>query len=80
MKTVINADGSLYLCAQKRTSPSGRFGNIHEQSLAEIWSGAERRRAVNELDLTLCPFCVHHRQNEMIEFMAHFRAPHCGFY
>jgi radical SAM protein with 4Fe4S-binding SPASM domain len=80
MKTVINADGSLYLCAQKRTNPVGRIGNIHEQSLAEIWSGVQRARTVNELDLVGCPYCVHDKQNKMIEFMGHFRTPHGSFY
>jgi len=80
MKTVINADGSLYLCAQKRTNPAGRIGNVHEQSLAEIWNGVKRSGVVNELDLVGCPYCVHDKQNKMIEFMANFRAPHGDFY
>lgn len=80
MKTVINADGALYLCAQKRTDPAGRIGNVHEQSLAAIWNGAERRRVVESLDLVNCPFCVHDRQNKTLEFLAHFQAPHRGFY
>jgi radical SAM protein with 4Fe4S-binding SPASM domain len=80
MKTVINADGSLYLCAQKRTNPAGRIGNIHEQSLTEIWNGVKRSRVVDELDLVGCPYCVHDKQNKTIEFMAHFRRPHTGFY
>jgi cyclic pyranopterin phosphate synthase len=80
MKTVINADGSMYLCAQKRTNPSGRIGNVHEQSIAGIWNGVQRSRVVDELDLVGCPYCVHDRQNKMIEYMANFRAPHSGFY
>jgi cyclic pyranopterin phosphate synthase len=80
MKTVINADGSMYLCAQKRTNPEGRVGNVHEQSIAEIWSSVKRAQVVDGLDLTGCPYCVHDRQNKMIEFMAHFRAPHNNFY
>jgi len=80
MKTVINADGSVYLCAQKRTNPEGRIGDVHEQSLSEIWNGRQRSRVVNELDLVNCPYCVHDPQNKMIEFMGHFRAPHRGFY
>jgi MoaA/NifB/PqqE/SkfB family radical SAM enzyme len=80
MKTVINADGSVYLCAQKRTDPAGRIGNVHEQSLAAIWNGAGRRCVVDSLDLVNCPFCVHDRQNKTLEFLAHFQAPHRGFY
>lgn len=80
MKTIINADGSLYLCAQKRTNPSGRIGNVHEQSLREIWDGVKRRDVVEGLDLAGCPYCVHDKQNKMLEFLGHFTAPHRGFY
>jgi len=80
MKTVINADGSVYLCAQKRTNPSGRIGNIYEASLADIWASARRASVVDNLDLLRCPYCVHDKQNKMIEFIAHFGAPHARFY
>ena len=80
MKTVIGADGWLYLCAQKRTNPAGRVGNVHEQTLGEIWDGVRRRAVVDGLDLVGCPYCVHDRQNKMIEFLGHFGAPHRGFY
>jgi radical SAM protein with 4Fe4S-binding SPASM domain len=80
MKTVINADGAMYLCAQKRTNPTGRIGNVHEHSITEIWNSVKRAQVVNGLDLTGCPYCVHDKHNKMIEFMAHFRAPHGSFY
>jgi len=80
MKTVINADGSVYLCAQKRTNPSGRVGNVLTSSLAEIWNSATRRNVVDGLNLLKCPYCVHDRQNKMIEYLAHFQTPHRGFY
>ncbi len=80
MKTIISADGSLYLCAQKRTSADGVIGNVYTSSLAEIWRGEQRRRVVESLKLADCPYCVHDRQNKMLEFLAHFRAPHRGFY
>jgi cyclic pyranopterin phosphate synthase len=80
MKTVINADGLVYLCAQKRTSPDGAIGSVYESSLAEIWCGERRRRVVESLQLADCPYCVHDRQNRILEFLAHFRAPHRGFY
>lgn len=80
MKTVINADGSMYLCAQKRTNPDGRIGNVHDNTIAEIWDSMERADVVNGLDLTRCPYCVHDKQNKMLEFMTHFRAPHRSFY
>jgi radical SAM protein with 4Fe4S-binding SPASM domain len=80
MKTVINADGLVYLCAQKRTSPDAAIGSVHDSSLAEIWRGQTRQRVVDSLQLVNCPYCVHDRQNTILEFLAHFRAPHPGFY
>jgi radical SAM protein with 4Fe4S-binding SPASM domain len=80
MKTIVNADGSVYLCAQKRTDPNGRVGNVHADSLAEIWGSAHRKSVVDNLDLVGCPYCVHDRQNRLIEFLGHFTAPHRGFY
>jgi len=55
MKPVIGADGSVYLCAQKRTDPSGRIGNVHQDSLSGIWNGARRREVIDRLDLSGCP-------------------------
>ena len=80
MKTVVNADGSVYLCAQKRTDPSGRIGNILHDSLARIWNGVNRREVVDGLDLESCPYCVHDPQNKMLEFLTGFQAPHRSFY
>jgi radical SAM protein with 4Fe4S-binding SPASM domain len=80
MKTVINADGNVYLCAQKRTDPSGVIGNVHRNSLREIWEGAQRRQTIEDLCLADCPYCVHDQQNKMLEFLTHFRAPHRSFY
>lgn len=80
MKTIINADGSVYLCAQKRTDPSGRIGNVHEATLAEIWRSARRRDVVDQLDLAACPYCVHGRQNEILEFFTQYHGPHRAFY
>lgn len=80
MKTVINADGAVYLCAQKRTNPTGSIGNIHDNSLLEIWNGNRRKQVVDNLCLLDCPYCVHDKQNKMLEFFAHFQAPHQSFY
>jgi radical SAM protein with 4Fe4S-binding SPASM domain len=80
MKTMINADGNVYLCAQKRTDPNGVIGNVHRSSLREIWEGAQRRQTIEDLCLADCPYCVHDQQNKMLEFLRHFRAPHRRFY
>ena len=80
MKTIVNADGSVYPCAQMRTNPATCIGNIHEASVEEIWNGARRRGLVERLDPQRCPYCVHDRQNQLIEFLGHFKAPHRAFY
>jgi radical SAM protein with 4Fe4S-binding SPASM domain len=80
LKTVINADGSVYLCAQKRTNPDGRIGNINDMPLAEVWNGEQRRQKVATLDLVKCPFCVHDQHNKMVEFLTSFEAPHGAFF
>lgn len=80
MKTIINADGSVYLCAQKRTDPNGRIGNIHESSLRDIWHSDRRRQTIRDLDLIACPYCVHDAQNKILEFVSCFQSPHRDFY
>lgn len=79
-KPVINADGNVYLCAQKRTNKEGVIGNIYDKSLREIWHGEARRRVVDNLNLFSCPYCVHHQQNQMIEFFGSFVSKHRGFF
>ncbi|MDJ0824162.1 MAG: radical SAM protein [Rhodobacter sp.] len=79
-KPIINADGNVYLCAQKRTNNNGVIGNIYEKSLKEIWESDERRKVVEELNLYSCPYCVHHQQNQMIEFFSSFVSKHKGFF
>lgn len=80
LKPIVGADGSVYLCAQKRTNPNGIIGNVLEQSFREIWEGARRQQVVENLDLVSCPYCVHHRQNQMLEFMTNYDAPHGSFF
>lgn len=79
-KPIINADGSVFLCAQKRTNRNAIIGNVHTASLREIWDSEERRAVVRELKLVDCPYCVHHKQNQMIEFFSSFQAPHRSFF
>jgi MoaA/NifB/PqqE/SkfB family radical SAM enzyme len=79
-KPVIGADGNVFLCAQKRTNANGVIGNILESSFADVWTGEQRRRVIEELDLRSCPFCVHDRQNKTIEFLTNFTAPHGSFF
>ncbi|MEU3399480.1 radical SAM protein [Streptomyces filamentosus] len=85
-KPVIGADGNVFLCAQKRTRTdagdgiAGVIGNIYENTFAEIWRGEQRRRVLAELRLKDCPFCVHHDQNQLLEFATQFVPPHGSFF
>jgi MoaA/NifB/PqqE/SkfB family radical SAM enzyme len=84
-KPVIGADGNVFLCAQKRTRTdagpgiAGVIGNINHATFAEIWRGEQRRQVLEQLQLKSCPSCVHHAQNEALEFLTRFQAPHGTF-
>ncbi|WP_030459483.1 radical SAM protein [Kitasatospora sp. NRRL B-11411] len=84
-KPVIGADGNVFLCAQKRTRTTdgegiaGVIGNITDRTFAEVWRGEQRRQVLAELRLKDCPFCVHHQQNQLVEFQSSFTAPHGSF-
>ncbi|WP_416960117.1 radical SAM protein [Streptomyces sp. Agncl-13] len=85
-KPAIGADGNVFLCAQKRTRTNagdgiaGVIGNINDSTFAEVWRGEQRRQVLEQLVLKSCPFCVHHQQNRMLEFLTGFDAPHGKFF
>jgi MoaA/NifB/PqqE/SkfB family radical SAM enzyme len=84
-KPVIGADGDVFLCAQKRTRTkdgegiAGVIGNVLDRSFEEVWRGEQRRRVLQTLSLESCPFCVHHPQNQLLEFLGSFQSPHGAF-
>lgn len=85
-KPVIGADGDVFLCAQKRTRTgdgegiAGVIGNVLDQSFEDVWRGERRREVLRTLRLQDCPFCVHHQQNQTLEFLSSFQAPHGSFF
>ena len=79
-KTIINADGNVYLCTQKRGKQDSIIGNIYHQTLKEIWQGDQRKEVVKSILLSECPYCVHHNQNRIIEFLSSTMYTHKGFY
>ncbi|MFF7171612.1 radical SAM protein [Streptomyces pseudovenezuelae] len=85
-KPAIGADGNVFLCAQKRTRTdagegiAGVIGNIYDSTFADVWRGEQRRQVLEQLALKSCPFCVHHPQNRMLEFLTEFEAPHGTFF
>jgi MoaA/NifB/PqqE/SkfB family radical SAM enzyme len=82
---VIGADGDVFLCAQKRTRTqdgegiAGVIGNVLDHTFEEVWRGERRREVLRALSLKDCPFCVHHPQNQLLEFLGSFQAPHGSF-
>lgn len=79
-KTIINADGNVYLCTQKRGKFDAVIGNVYHQTLKEIWQGDKRKEAIESMVLSECPYCVHHSQNKIIEFLVSTIDTHKGFY
>ncbi|MCC6280914.1 MAG: radical SAM protein [Saprospiraceae bacterium] len=79
-KTIIGADGNMYLCTQKRGKADAVIGNIYENTLKEIWGSEQRERVVNSIILEKCPFCVHNTQNKLIEFLGVSGNTHTNFY
>jgi cyclic pyranopterin phosphate synthase len=58
---ILNADGDLCVCMYHLGDRRFSFGNIYEQSVADIWRGAKRREVLdlcsNNLDLETCQVC-----------------------
>lgn len=73
---VLNADGDLAVCMYHLGDRSFSFGNIYEQSVAEIWHSARRREVIdmclNKLDLATCQVCCKgHEINKLLHFVTH---------
>jgi radical SAM protein with 4Fe4S-binding SPASM domain len=58
---VLNANGDLCVCMYHLRDERFSFGNIYEQSVADIWRGQKRRQVLDlcnqELDLETCQVC-----------------------
>lgn len=79
-KTIIGADGDVYLCTQKRGKKDASIGNINQSSLSEIWQSRHRKDVVQGVCLKDCPYCVHHTQNSIIDFLSSTTSYHSKFY
>lgn len=79
-KTIIGADGDVYVCTQKRGDKKAVIGNVNLQSIQEIWCGEQRKKVLESIVLKDCPFCVHHKQNSMLEYFQSFSELHKNFY
>jgi MoaA/NifB/PqqE/SkfB family radical SAM enzyme len=71
---VLNADGELCVCMYHLGDPAFSFGNIYENTFAEIWGGPRRRQVVemcaSRLDLSTCQVCCKgHEINKLMHFL-----------
>jgi radical SAM protein with 4Fe4S-binding SPASM domain len=84
---ILGADGNVYACCSTRGNLEYRFGNVHEQSLAEIWQGEKRRQVLQAIDDGRCrQICLGHTSymrydhyNELFEYLAQDDKPHGNF-
>lgn len=53
--TTICANGDMTICCHSRGIDCMKIGNIHEDSIHDIWNSEERRDAVEKIDLDKCP-------------------------
>ncbi len=66
--TVIQASGDVTVCCHGRTLPNMVFGNMHEQSFAEIWASDRRREVLDLIDVSKCvPFCKGDTSNRLLD-------------
>lgn len=74
---VLNADGDLCVCMYHLGDRAFSFGNIYEQTAAEIWSGPKRREVIgmctSRLDLSSCQVCC--KGHEINKLMSQFENP-----
>jgi MoaA/NifB/PqqE/SkfB family radical SAM enzyme len=84
---ILCADGGLYACCSTRGHDNYCFGNVHEQSLPEIWHGERRREILARIDARVCRnICLGHTSymrydhyNELFEYLADPNKPHGNF-
>lgn len=66
--TQILADGSVVPCCMFFDDPSKHFGNLNEQSFADIWLGENKKRIVDFIEKNVnvegcMTYCRHHSTN-----------------
>lgn len=82
---VIAADGQVYGCCNLRYLDDWSLGQVDYKSgvtLADVWSGEQRRQVLEQMHLTGCiTHCTHplSRYNEIIEVLRDTEKPHSAF-
>ncbi|MDP8225249.1 MAG: radical SAM protein [Candidatus Lernaella stagnicola] len=84
---ILCADGGVYACCSTRGMKPFCFGNVYEQSFAEIWHGERRREILKRINDKKCRrICVGHTSymrydhyNNLFEYLADEEKPHGNF-
>ena len=73
----ISADGNVWECNVFAGDPRFLIGNIYEQSMAEIWQGAKRKRVLEyiENDMTLAKCRPECRMNHCNQYLWRLKNP-----
>lgn len=67
----IASNGDVFVCCHKRGMPRFKYGNLKEQSFKEIWASAQRKLAIDRIDVSRChPLCKAHEFNKLLHRMS----------
>ena len=65
--THIGVDGEVYPCCVLAYAAEKGYGNLKQQSFADIWLGEKRKKIIESLTPDRCPRCWSDKTNELIE-------------
>jgi MoaA/NifB/PqqE/SkfB family radical SAM enzyme len=69
----VGADGSVDLCCPYKGVAEWSFGNVHDQSFYDIWTGSKRQELLKKIDVKKCPpLCKAHEINKILHFVKNF--------
>ena len=64
---IVGADAKMYLCCQFRGNSDYIIGDLKEKPFSEQWGGEIHRKAIERIDLSMCPPCRYSTFNHIIE-------------
>jgi radical SAM protein with 4Fe4S-binding SPASM domain len=74
----IGADARVYPCCVLCYAEPFVYGDLHEQTFGEIWSGTTRQGLMHRLTPDTCPRCWSDRANEAMQYLLS-DVPHADF-
>ena len=70
----ISADGGVYPCCLMIGKDGLCYGNVNNQTFQQIWLGDNRKQAVNNIDIAVCPInCKLSETNKTLEIVRRAR-------